>query len=181
LAQHISQGMQLSSPWLREAMKRLLERGAITADYLLEFLGASPLFPDKRKAILKAGLEAYVKGDAVACMHILIPQVEQALRQLASLIGAPIFAPRHGGGFRVKTMDTLLQERALGNTLGEDVVTYFRVLFTDARGWNLRNDVSHGLLSEGVLTMSVADRVVHALLVLGLVQEDEAVPKKDAP
>jgi hypothetical protein len=52
--------------------------------------------------------------------------------------------------------------------LGVNIVAYFRVLLSDGRGWNVRNNVCHGLAPVSMLTMVVADRVLHALLVLAL-------------
>jgi len=49
---------------------------------------------------------------------------------------------------------------------------YLRILLTDARGWNVRNEVSHGLASFEMMSLAVADRVVHALLLLALVRDD---------
>jgi hypothetical protein len=110
-------------------------------------------------------------GDSVAAIHLLVPQVEAALRQLALLIGAPIYAPRRGGGFHVRLLDDLLRDAKLVEVLSEDVTGYLRMLLTDARGWNVRNDVCHGLAPAGMLTPPVADRVMHALLVLATIRE----------
>lgn len=96
--------------------------------------------------------------------------MEQAVRQLATLIGAPIYAQRRGGGLHVRTLDDLLRDAAIGTALTENVVTYLRVLLTDARGWNVRNTVCHGLAPVSMLTMPVADRVLHAALVLSLIR-----------
>jgi hypothetical protein len=171
ILRHISQNMQLLGPWLRESMAQGLESGLLSKEVLLDFLLACPIFQAKRRAMLEAGLAAYVRGDSMAAVHILIPQAEQALRQLAILVGAPIYSQRRGGGFHVRIMDDLLRDGAIGQVLGEDIITYLRALLTDARGWNIRNDVCHGLASAGMLTMPIADRVVHALLVLALVRE----------
>lgn len=174
LIRHVSQNLHMAVPWLRELMSRGIEAGLFSDEALLDFLSASPLFPAKRQPILRAGLTAYTQGDSLSAIHILIPQIEQALRQLASLVGAPTYSQRRGGGLHARTMDDLLRDDAILAVLGEDVITYLRVLLTDARGWNLRNIVCHGLASVGMLTLPAADRVTHALLVLALVRTREA-------
>jgi hypothetical protein len=45
----------------------------------------------------------------------------------------------------LKIFDDFLREEAVMKSLGENVAHYFRVLFTDQRGWNIRNDVCHGI------------------------------------
>jgi hypothetical protein len=170
LVRHMSQNMQFSAPWLRQSMERSLEIGLFSADILLDFLLACPLFQATRRPMLAAGLDAYARGNSMAALHILIPQTEQALRELAVLMQAPIYRQRRGGGLRARTMDDLLRDDDIGEVLGEDIIAYLRILFTDPRGWNIRNDVCHGLASVSRLTMPVADRVLHALLVLALVR-----------
>jgi len=170
LIRHMSETLQFSVPWLRETMRRGVQSQLLTASNLLAFLLEGPLFQSKRQLILESGLSAYIQGDAIAAIHILVPQIEQALRQLAILIGAAIYTQRRGGGLHARTLDDLLRDPALSDALGENVTTYFRVLLTDARGWNIRNNVCHGLAPTGMLTMPVADRVVHALLVLALLR-----------
>jgi hypothetical protein len=123
--------------------------------------------------MLEAGFEAFGRGDGMAAIHILIPQIEQGLRHLAIVLGAPFYVQRRGGGFHARVMDDLLRDGAISEALGNDLITYLRVLLTDARGWNLRNNVCHGLAPASMLSMPVADRVVHALLVLALLREQE--------
>jgi Domain of unknown function (DUF4209) len=172
LVAHIAQNMSLSGPWLREAVARGLEGGKLSGDILMSFVRECPLFPEKRRPLLEAGFAAYTTGDSVAAVHILVPQIEQAVRQLGAFIGAPILAQRRNGGFQARTLDELLRDGAVSASLGESVVTYLRSLLTDARGWNLRNTVCHGLAPASAFAMPVADRVVHAILVLSLVRHD---------
>ena len=171
LLSHISQNMQLTVPWLRETLARGVERQLLTPQSLLDFLFRSPLFPEKRRPIIEAGVRAYFAGDSMAAIHMLVPQVEQAVRQVATLVGAAVYAPRRGGGFHARTLDDLLRDAVITDVLTTKWVTYLRVLLTDARGWNVRNTVCHGLAPASALTMPIADRVLHAMLMLALMGE----------
>lgn len=171
---HMSKNLALTVPWLREAMARGTQGGKLSAAALSQLVLASPLFPAKRHAIVKAGVNAYFEQDSIAAIHILVPQLEQGLRQLAILIGARIYSQRRGGGLQFRTLDDLLRDERIGDFLGDDVIAYLHVLLSDARGWNVRNNVCHGLSSTSGLSMPVADRVVHALLLLGLVRYDDS-------
>ena len=62
-----------------------------------------------------------------------------AVRQAAILVGAPIHAPRKGGGLNLRMLDELLRDATLTGALSEDITTYFRALLTDARARNIRN------------------------------------------
>lgn len=173
LLSHISQNMELTVPWLREAFARGISAGTLSQQQLLDFILGCPLFPEKRRPIVEAGLRAYLSDDSMAAIHMLVPQVEQAVRHLASLVGAPIYTQRRGGGLHARTLDDLLRDGAITAALTENVVTYLRVLLTDARGWNIRNSVCHGLAPVATLTMPIADRILHAMLVLALVRQHD--------
>jgi len=172
LVVQISSNLSLAAMWLRETMSRAFDAKLLSAKILLDFLLACPLFESKREQFLDAGLKAYAEGDALGAIHILLPQVEQAVRQLAIRLSAPIYAQRRGGGLNYKTLDELLRNDLILAALGENVAMYLRILLTDARGWNVRNEVSHGLASFEMMSLAVADRVVHALLLLALVRDD---------
>jgi hypothetical protein len=64
--------------------------------------------------------------------------------------------------------------------LGENVVHYLRVLFTDQRGWNIRNDVCHGITAVAAFSSQLTDRIFHALLVLALLREREGTAEDTA-
>ena len=53
----------------------------------------------------------------------------------------------------------------------EDLANYLRNVLTDQYGWNIRNQVSHGLLGTDNFNFGMADRVVHAFLMLGVFKE----------
>ena len=178
VVQQISQQIGMQAPWLREAIARGLENGLFTAASITDFLLESPVFQPTRRPILERGLNAYVLEDSTVSLHLLIPQIEEALRVLATVIGLPLYTSRRGGGFHLRTMDHLLRDPAIGEVLGPDVITYLRTLLTDARGWNVRNEVCHGTETSVQLGISAADRVVHALLVLAQVRANDATSEK---
>ena len=105
---------------------------------------------------------------------MLIPQVEDALRNLLRLAGGSTYKQHRLGGLMLKIFDDLLREEAVVKSLGENVVHYFRVLFTDQRGWNIRNDVCHGITPTAAFSPQLTDRIFHALLVLALLRAQEA-------
>lgn len=173
LLSHIGQVLHLSVPWLNESFVRAGKLGAFTFQAVFDFVVACPLFVPARHTLLKSGLRAYFAGDFVSAIHILVPQVEQCVRQLGAAIGAPIYSQRRGGGLNLRTLDDLLRDAAVAAALGEDVSTYLRVLLTDARGWNIRNRVAHGLAPSSAFGVDVADRIVHALMTLALLRLQE--------
>ena len=98
--------------------------------------------------------------------------VERALRAIPRPMGYEL---RVAGSHeeQQKAFDELLREESVVNTLGESVVHYFQVLFTDQRGWNIRNDVCHGISPPEAFSWPMTDRIFHALMILATVRESE--------
>ncbi len=95
------------------------------------------------------------------------------MRNLVRLSGGSTYKPHRLGGLMLKVFDDLLREEAVVKSLGENVAHYFRVLFTDQRGWNIRNDVCHGITPLSAFSWPMIDRIFHALLVLAMLRADE--------
>jgi hypothetical protein len=168
-----SQHMQFEILWLRAALDRMRERLKPSAADLRDHLLKSPVFTNEKGPILERGLAAYLDGEAIVAAPMLIPQVEDALRNLLRLAGGSTYKQHRLGGLMLKIFDDLLREDAVVKTLGENVAHYFRVLFTDQRGWNIRNDVCHGITPVAAFSPQLTDRIFHALLVLALLRAQE--------
>lgn len=168
-----SQHMQFEISWLRAVVDRMRERLKPSLAGLRDHLFKSPVFDEAKAPILERGLAAYLEGEAIVAASMLIPQVEDALRNLVRLSGGSTYKPHRLGGLMLKTFDDLLREEAVAKTLGENASHYFRVLFTDQRGWNIRNDVCHGITSLPAFSWPITDRIFHAVLVLALLRGHE--------
>lgn len=110
----------------------------------------------------------------VVAIHLLIPQIEEATRNLIELSGGVVLKKNRGGGFQLKTFDDILRDEIITQVLGEDIQIYLRVLFTDQRGWNLRNDVCHGMSDISSFSYQSAERILHVLIILGAIATNES-------
>jgi len=173
----ISQNMRISSFFLRETLNALMSKFKLSASEIANYLYESPIFDEGRKEFFVRGIDAFLNGDFLVSLHLLIPQLEALVRNLAEKIGIPILKPSGSGGFYYRTLDKLLKEDGIIEVLGEDMCLYLRVLLTDPCGWNLRNDVAHGISKPERFNQITADRTFHALLCLALVKEKEAKEK----
>ena len=96
---YLSLHFGLSVPWLREIMRRGLDGHTSPAadaaqtvataprfsrDDVLGHLFASPCFSSERRPLLEAAIDAYLRGDAVVAIHLLVPQIEQRSGKLRS-------------------------------------------------------------------------------------------------
>jgi hypothetical protein len=71
---------------------------------------------------------------------------------------------------KYRTLDTLLSDEAFQDTFGEDTAFFFRIMLTDQRGFNLRNDICHGIPAAEQFTVSEAEWILCLFLVLSCVR-----------
>lgn len=172
VALQIGQEMEMEAPFLRMTLERFRDEGRLTPPVVMEFLNLSPLFKEDRKELVEQGIRALFFGDHATAAHLLIPQIEGALRELLSLTGGQIYRPGKQGDLRLRLLDDILRDSTIEHALGGRITTFFRLLLTDPRGWNLRNNSMHGLLAYKSYSPLVSDRLLQALCVLGLIRQE---------
>jgi hypothetical protein len=172
LHHQISQHMAFVQPLLRATLHRLVRKFSVSADHFVDFIFQSPIFLESRQPLIQAGMQAYLDGDFIKAIHVLVPQVEDTLRSLAAKAGIPIYKTVRGasGITDVKSMNNVLEDARVRDMLGENLWRYLTVLYIDRRGLNLRNDLAHGLVSPQSFNQLIGDRVVHSLIVLGMIR-----------
>jgi hypothetical protein len=171
---HMSRNMSFETIFLRLVLDRLQSKFNLSPKDITGFLYKSPLFETDRLSIITAGLQAFLEGNHIVTAHLLIPQIEDALRNLVEMAGGAIYKPNRSGGLSLKTLDEVLRDEIITRVLGEDMAFYLRVLLTDQRGWNIRNTVCHGMAPVGYFTAEMSDRILHALILLGHIRPRES-------
>ena len=170
----VSQNLGLSALFLRIALQEAVTKKGLGKSEILDFLDKTPIINKDRFQIIDKGLDAYFKNDYLVFIHLIIPQIEEAIRNIVELAGGNVLKRSRGGGFHLRTFDEILRDDIIKNALGEDFTNYFKVLFTDQRGWNLRNYVCHGMASPNIFNSQSADRILHSLICLGLIHKKES-------
>ena len=167
----LSDSLYFSVYFLRQVISESIQKFSLGADEVTRFIEVNPTVDPSRLEIINKGLNAYFSNDFLVAIHLLIPQIEDAMRNLVEFAGGNVLKPSRGGGFHLRTFDEILRDDITYNSLGEDFISYFRLLFTDQRGWNLRNRVCHGTSNPDLFNEQTADRVLHAIICLGLIQD----------
>lgn len=171
---HLSaQNMGISVVFLRRVMKKFISKFKLTPQKIIDYFYQSSVFDEDKREIILNGIKAYLENNHLTAIHLLIPQIESAFRKLVEHTGGSVLKPSRGGGLHLKTLDELLRDQRIINIFGEDMSLYFRILLTDQRGWNLRNDVCHGISPAATFQVNISDRVFHTLLCLALVRDKE--------
>jgi hypothetical protein len=183
VVRQITQQLSTSSPFLRMIIDKIVEKYGLDADGLIDYLGDSVLIEEDKRGLLLYSIRKYFSGDLVAFAHVVIPVIENAIRVLLKFVGGKTHKMGRGDQFFNRTLDEMLRDPLFESVFAndqflKDVPLYFRVVLTDQRGWNFRNQLSHGLISSDDINQGVADRLLHLILILGSLQEEVNVPQE---
>lgn len=171
LIMQLAENLALAAPFLNGAIRKAIEKHGLNSERILDVLYVSPAFDPDRRDLLKSGIDAYLAGDYIKTVHVLVPQIEHSLRRLLALLGEPVGKAGRNGTMQVKNLNDILREEAILNCLGEDLQMYLLTFLADARGQNLRNRITHGLAPMAQIDVQAADRLIHVLLAISLIRE----------
>jgi hypothetical protein len=73
-------------------------------------------------------------------------------------------------GFQAISFGEVLSHARFRSQVPEDIRFHLRVLLQDPRGINLRNEFAHGLAAFELFDRGIANWVIHAVILLGLVR-----------
>lgn len=176
LVRHLHQGMQFSDFYLASGLGKLLTTHYPDAEALCSVILVAPVWHPDRHKILRRAITAYYDDDPIVCVHLLVSEIENAVRSLSASRGGVLQKPNRLGGFDFKNLGDLLASEEMSLFLGEDLSTYLKIALTDRRGWNLRNNTCHGLVPASSLSAPAARRLLHIVLLLSQVKAGASAP-----
>ena len=109
----------------------------------------NPFVPPDREGMFARGLLAGFHGDMVFAMHILIPQLENSIRLILEAHGVITSKLDPDGIQDEHDFGWLLVQPKAPEVFGAGTIFDLRGLLTERFGYNLRNNMAHGLLGEG--------------------------------
>jgi hypothetical protein len=168
---------------LYQAFDRLETEQALDADTLMTFLRRGQLLDAATLGTVAVGVERYFAKDYVGAVHILVPQLEAAIRGFLPSLGLPTTSLAPDGTTWETPLDRVLETPQLCALFGEDQIAYFWHLLVDSAADNLRNETAHGLIKAPNCTRQMVQRLLHCFLLLvdyGYAQSPATGPAGDA-
>ncbi len=112
---------------------------------------AQHIWLDLVSPALKSFFEEFQKprdsAQFILFIDSLVPKLEGMIRDICFLVEIPIFTFDQGNRSRERYIHELLYEEKLKSTCGENDLFFFKFLFIEKSGYNLRNKVAHGLMA----------------------------------
>ncbi len=167
LFRHLSLSRQSDSLFLSHALRAAIEKHQLSAEEIAAFMQGTELFSDF--TLIVSGVKAWLNDDFIKCLFVLVPQVENAFRNLARQLGEAVTKDKRGQkGWEIAVnLGDLLSQQTIQTEIGEDIHFLIKSIYADARGLNLRNTVAHGLIGSDDANIFICDLIIHSMLVLG--------------
>ncbi len=131
------------------ALRQILLEHRVSKDLLKSLCHHSPIVPDDREYLLGNAFWLGFEHDFGSAIHLLCPQVEHIVRMQLKEAGAHTSNIDREGIENENGLSTLMELPVAIQVFGEDLCFELKSIFTDSLGSNLRNEVAHGLLSDG--------------------------------
>jgi hypothetical protein len=143
-----------------------LKRKAKKEDYL-SYIKVSYSFKNCNKQIIEKSLQSFVDNDFITCVHLMIPQIEKALREILILNDKVYLSDVKNQSHKVVLLENMLNESAIKDFFDINALLFFRMILCDDRGINIRNNVCHGFLSDdSMLGEKEADLLMIVILLI---------------
>lgn len=115
---------------------------------LLPIVSYSLFVPQGREYLFAKGLYAGLNGDFLTSTHILIPQIENSIRELLWRKQGVITSKLQNGLQHEYDLNKMLYLPEITSILDEDTLFDLRGLLIEDKGSNLRNRMAHGLIND---------------------------------
>jgi hypothetical protein len=115
---------------------------------LLFLVQDNPFIPVGREGLFLRGLHAGLHGDIVLALHLLLPQVENSIREILAMQGVITSKLESDATQDERDLGWVLTRPEMAKIFGESMAFDLRGLLVERFGLNLRNAIAHGLLAE---------------------------------
>lgn len=171
---HYVQDLQLKLAIYGIEIEMLRELDGWSQDLIMQALGSGLLFTAETLAAVRPGVVAFEAARYWESLHVLVPQIERVIRELAQFLGENVYRYQAGTGeiqwSSLKMLLRLEPVRALLARIRPDLALELEYLLIDSRGLNLRDDVAHGIVRPAPGTEARALLCLLILLSLSLPQ-----------
>jgi hypothetical protein len=128
------------------AFRILTDEHSFDAEYLSSIVKDSSFIPDGRLEHFCEGLTLGFNQNFSHAAHILVPQFEAGLREIASKLGLSGRNLSSSGVEDAWGLDRLLTEQTVVSHLGDDLVFELKSLLIEEFGPKFRHNLCHGLI-----------------------------------
>ncbi|PKN74079.1 MAG: hypothetical protein CVU50_00445 [Candidatus Cloacimonetes bacterium HGW-Cloacimonetes-3] len=122
----------------------------ITLPNIFDMCRASTAVPNDRLLLWAKGIYFGFENDFMSAVHLLTPQIEHLVRVNLKRYGIKTTNTDESGIETENGLKTLLDNNDINRVFDENTVFELKAIFTDCYGFNLRNEIAHGLVDSNI-------------------------------
>jgi hypothetical protein len=128
-------------------------------DDLASLITNNPFVPPGHEGIFLRGIVAGFHGDFLVAAHLLVPQIENSLRYVLESNSVDVSNLKSDGTQPVKVLGAIFDMKETAEILGESLCFELRGCLIEKTGYDFRNRVAHGFISEAECYSSAASYI----------------------
>lgn len=172
--------MQLMFSILYDLIWIKLEEQGLNCEMVVDRITGWECMSEIDADIIKVGIERYFSEDFISAIHILVPKFESCFREFFSWGGYPTTSIKKSATQHEQTFNEFLENDFVKNNIDSDTLFLIKYVMVDNLGYNLRNDIAHGLAGADKFSRNVANIVLFLYFILtNLCWETKAVENKE--
>jgi len=144
----------------------LLEKGFFSKQDILDVFN-HPSLNNKTIKLIQYGIQKHFDGDYISSCHILILQIESVVRVLIrekTSLSAIVPKTNRKGATQEITLGALLEKTEVQSLFNDYFLKYLELYFIYDLGFNLRNEIAHGLVRPEYLDEGTSLAIIIILL-----------------
>ena len=170
-----------SGGMIEPARAKIWQEHYISAEVLLPFVEQSSFVPPGHEKLFAKGLAAGMEGDFATALHLLIPQSENALREMLKRMGYVVNTKEKDDHITQEALsiNAILAHEGTREALDEGTLFDLKSLLLDRLGSTWRHAIAHGIVSDfsfqkGSSTTYIFWLILR-LIILPLIPENDSV------
>lgn len=149
-----------------------------TRESLLFLIHGNPAIPPGHEELFLRGILAGFHGELIESLSLLVPQLENLIRYNLQQAGVVTSTLSNDFTQDERTLGTLLDTEDSRNFFGADLSLELKGILCSRHGYNLRNEIAHGMLStNGFYSMGGLNLWWLAIRLLCIVQNQSGKAK----
>jgi len=132
---------------IEPARHELLLSHDYTLTEIYDALRSRPLIPQGHLLLWAKGIYAGLVGEFDVAVHVLAPQLENALREILRRRGEIVYTTRDGVQ-SLMSIENVLNHPLMVQICGDDHIFALETVLSERLGANVRNDVAHGIVND---------------------------------
>lgn len=137
-----------AAAYIEPARRQIVHEHHPSLDDLSPIVRNNPFIPPGHEWIFLRGLHAGLHGDFLLSASLLVPQIENSLRHILEMVGVDVTNLKSDGTQPVKMLGQLLCFNELEEMLGAAACFELRGHLIEKNGFDFRNHLCHGFLSD---------------------------------